>query len=118
LAGHCLEAGILDQALPYALLAGDQAETVYAHAEADRAYRLAIDLARESGDQAPEGEALEKRRNTVLLTERSPEAADLLAPAGERDAARWNPARSERRISRATGAAGGEATRLVVSTAR
>ena len=50
-------------------------------------YRLAIDLAREIGDQAREAEALEKLGNTVLPTGRSPQAADLLASAMERDGA-------------------------------
>jgi hypothetical protein len=41
-------------------------------------YRLAIDLAREIGDQAREAETLEKLGNTVLLTGRSPQSTVLL----------------------------------------
>ncbi len=49
LAWHLLEAGVGARALPYALQAGDQAEAIYAHAEAERHYRGAVELARGGG---------------------------------------------------------------------
>jgi tetratricopeptide (TPR) repeat protein len=57
---HLLVADEGERALPYALLAGDQAEGVYAHAEAERHYRRALELARELREQARQAEALEK----------------------------------------------------------
>jgi len=61
LARHFLEGDAIERALPYALLAGGQAARLYAWGEAERAYRLAIELAREVGDHAREAEALEWR---------------------------------------------------------
>jgi transcriptional regulator with XRE-family HTH domain/tetratricopeptide (TPR) repeat protein len=57
---HLLAADEGERALPYALLAGDQAEAVYAHAEAEKHYQAAVALAREIGDAAREAEACEK----------------------------------------------------------
>ncbi len=57
---HLLAADEGTRALPYALLAGDQAEAVYAHAEAEQHYQAAVALAREIGDAAREAEACEK----------------------------------------------------------
>lgn len=60
LAWHFAQAGISEHALPYALLAGDRAAVVSAHAEAERHYLTALDLARELGDQAREAESRQK----------------------------------------------------------
>ncbi|HKB49798.1 MAG TPA: tetratricopeptide repeat protein, partial [Ktedonobacterales bacterium] len=60
LAWHFLEGDAVARALPYSLKAGDQAEEVYAHAEAERHYRLAAELARELGGQPCEAEAYQK----------------------------------------------------------
>ena len=60
LADHLMKAGEPGRALPYVLLAGDQAEAVYAHSEAERHFRLAARLAADLGDRAREAEALEK----------------------------------------------------------
>jgi len=60
LAWHFLRAAEPARALPYTVQAGDQAAAVYAHAEAEKHYRTAIELAQELGDQAREAEALEK----------------------------------------------------------
>jgi tetratricopeptide (TPR) repeat protein/transcriptional regulator with XRE-family HTH domain len=60
LAYHFRAAGARARALPYLLLAGDQAETVYAHTEAESFYRSAADVAREIGDQAQAAAALER----------------------------------------------------------
>jgi transcriptional regulator with XRE-family HTH domain len=60
LAWHFAQGDQLARALPYALYAGDHAEAVYAHAESERHYRAAAEWATAIGDNAREGEALEK----------------------------------------------------------
>jgi tetratricopeptide (TPR) repeat protein len=63
------------------LLAGDQAEAVHAHAEAEDHYRTAITLARELGDQPHEAEALEKLGAAIHFLARNYESAELLERA-------------------------------------
>jgi hypothetical protein len=60
LAWHFLEGDDPERALPYATLAGDQAETVFAHREAEQQYQVALELARNSGDTSAKVELLEK----------------------------------------------------------
>lgn len=60
LAWHFLQSDDAMRALRYALLAGDHAEAVYAHTEAERHYTAALDLARELEDGPREAEAQEK----------------------------------------------------------
>jgi len=60
LAYHFTQAEEYARALPYALLAGDQAVAVFAHAEAERQYRAAIELARAAQDEPQEAAALTK----------------------------------------------------------
>ena len=60
LAWHFLEGGERERALPYVMLAGYQAEAVFAHSEAERHYRTVSELAREVGDGGREAEALER----------------------------------------------------------
>lgn len=57
---HFLLAGEDAAALPYALLAGDQAELVFAHSEAEIHYRSALDLAGRLADRRREADAMEK----------------------------------------------------------
>jgi predicted ATPase len=76
IASHFHAAGERRRALPYALLAGDQAEAMYAHAEAEDHYRTALALAQEVGDQPHAGEALEKLGAAVLLLGRHRESAE------------------------------------------
>ena len=54
------------RALPYALQAGEQAEVVYAHAEAERHYRMAVELARACGDRLREAKALEQLADVLV----------------------------------------------------
>jgi tetratricopeptide (TPR) repeat protein len=75
IAAHFLAASELRRALPYTLLAGDQAEAVYAHAEAEGHYRAALEAAREAGDAAREAEALEKVGRTIARLGHHREAA-------------------------------------------
>jgi class 3 adenylate cyclase/tetratricopeptide (TPR) repeat protein len=60
LAWHYMAANEPVQTLPHALQAGDDAEAVYAHGEAERHFRLAAQLAAELGDTTREAEALRK----------------------------------------------------------
>jgi len=92
LADHLMQAGELARALPYLLLAGDQAEAVFAHGEAAGHYRAASELARGLGDAPREAKALEKlgtalwegaRRNEAR--EVSDRAACLYETLGDRD---------------------------------
>jgi transcriptional regulator with XRE-family HTH domain/tetratricopeptide (TPR) repeat protein len=78
LADHLTRAGEPGRALPYALLAGDQAEAVYAHSEAETHYRAALELAHASGAAAREAEALEKLGSLLRDLGRSDEAFALL----------------------------------------
>jgi tetratricopeptide (TPR) repeat protein len=75
IAAHFLAAGESRRALPSVLLAGDQAEAVYAHTEAEGHYRAALAAARELGDAARKAEALEKLGRTLGLLGRHREAA-------------------------------------------
>ncbi|MDQ6670742.1 MAG: AAA family ATPase, partial [Chloroflexota bacterium] len=58
LARHLQLADEPAQAVPYVLLAGDQAEALFAHHEAAQHYRAARHLAAELGDRAAEAQAL------------------------------------------------------------
>jgi tetratricopeptide (TPR) repeat protein len=78
---HFLAAGERRRALPYAVVAGDQAAAVYAHAEAEQQYRLGVGLARELGDRAHEALALEKLGGAVRWLGRSSESADVYQQA-------------------------------------
>ncbi len=82
----------LARALPYALSAGDQAEAVYAHAEAERHYRSAIEWAGRLGDRQREGEALEKLADILYLLARFSDAYDCLDQAIHiyRDSGDWD----------------------------
>jgi tetratricopeptide (TPR) repeat protein/transcriptional regulator with XRE-family HTH domain len=81
LAWHWLEAGDAARALPYALLAGEQAEAAYAHQDAERHYQTARDLARELGDQRREAEALEQLSLPMHLLGRFRQALEVLEAA-------------------------------------
>ncbi len=74
---HFLEADEGARALPYALLAGHQAEAVYAHTEAAGHYREALEVVRELGDQLREAQALEQLARTLVLQGRGEEALEL-----------------------------------------
>jgi hypothetical protein len=60
LADHFAQAGEFARALPYALVAGDQAGAVYAFVEAERQYRAAVAWARAAQEEAQEADALAK----------------------------------------------------------
>lgn len=81
LAWHFALGDDLARAIPQALRAGDHAEAVYAHAEAERHYRAAAEWARTIGDRAHEGEALEKLADVVFRLAHYREAYDCLERA-------------------------------------
>jgi transcriptional regulator with XRE-family HTH domain/tetratricopeptide (TPR) repeat protein len=78
LAYHLLAAEERARALPYALLAGDQAEAVYAHAEAEGHYRLALRVTEELGEQGSAAQVLEKLGLAVRAQGRLQDALERL----------------------------------------
>lgn len=93
LAWHFLEGNAAERALPYALRAGDQAEIVYAHGEAQHHYQTALELAREIADPKAEAQAREQLGKILHIQARPEEAfamldesATLFERAGETDA--------------------------------
>jgi transcriptional regulator with XRE-family HTH domain/tetratricopeptide (TPR) repeat protein len=83
LAFHFAEAGERRRALCYALLAGNQAEAVYAHAEAEGHYHLALTTAQELGDHVREAEALEKLGLVLKARAYRAEALEVLEHAAQ-----------------------------------
>jgi class 3 adenylate cyclase/transcriptional regulator with XRE-family HTH domain/tetratricopeptide (TPR) repeat protein len=83
LAWHFLQADDPERAVVYALMAGDGAEAVFAHREAERHYRTALELARELGDPTREAEALEKLGAVLGVLTRYDEALAFLARAAQ-----------------------------------
>lgn len=91
------------RALPYALQAGEQAEAVYAHTEAERHYRMAVDLAHDSGDMARQAHALEQLADVLWGTGKFQEmpalfgaAAEIHRQAGNMDQFAWDIAQATR----------------------
>jgi predicted ATPase/class 3 adenylate cyclase len=78
---HFLEGDDAEQALPYALTAGDQAEAMFANGDAERHYRIALELAVEIGDSSRQLEALEKLADVVATEARFDRALELLEEA-------------------------------------
>lgn len=78
LAWHFLEGNAVERALPYALRAGDQAEVVYAHGEAQHHYQTALELAREIADPKGEAQAREQLGKIFNIQARPEEAFAML----------------------------------------
>jgi transcriptional regulator with XRE-family HTH domain len=74
LAWHFKEAGEIARALPYMLVAGDQARATSAFTEAEQQYRAALEGAQELGDQTRAAEALEGLLSVQLSLARFGEA--------------------------------------------
>jgi tetratricopeptide (TPR) repeat protein/DNA-binding CsgD family transcriptional regulator/transcriptional regulator with XRE-family HTH domain len=81
LAWHFLESQDPERALPYAVLAGDQAEATFAHGEAEEHYRTALDIARKLGDRPEEGKVLEKLGRVLKIAARYDDAIVVLDQA-------------------------------------
>ena len=75
---HLLAAEEGERALPYALLAGDQALALYAGNEAEQQYRRALTLARELSDVRSEAAALERLGNVLTVVGNDVEACPRL----------------------------------------
>ena len=84
LAWHFLQGADPERALRYATVAGDQAEAVFAHGEAERHYRVALELAQERGETSTESELLEKRGRALNSMGRYDEALKALGQAAEK----------------------------------
>jgi class 3 adenylate cyclase/tetratricopeptide (TPR) repeat protein len=78
---HFLEGDAAERALPYALQAGDQAEKVYAHGEAQHHYQTALELAREIADPKGEAQAREQLGKILNIQARYDEAFAMLDEA-------------------------------------
>jgi tetratricopeptide (TPR) repeat protein/transcriptional regulator with XRE-family HTH domain len=83
LAWHFLEADVAERALHYSLTAGDAAEGVFAHDEAERQYRRAASLAHDVQDERREAEALEKLGRVLRINGPYDEALTALERAME-----------------------------------
>jgi tetratricopeptide (TPR) repeat protein/transcriptional regulator with XRE-family HTH domain len=83
LAWHFREGDEPERALPYTILAGDQAEAVFAHGEAERHYRTALELAEQLGDTLRQAEVLEKLGFVLFLVCRLTESHEVSVQAME-----------------------------------
>lgn len=81
LAWHFREGGAPERALPYTLLAGDNAVSVHAPVEAEMHYRTALELARALDDRASEARVLEKLGWLMWLMARFDACSDALERA-------------------------------------
>lgn len=81
LAWHFLQGDDVERAIRYSLLAGDQAESVFAHADAERHYRMALELTQETEDNEREARVLEKLGLVLKITGRYEEAREVLERA-------------------------------------
>jgi tetratricopeptide (TPR) repeat protein/transcriptional regulator with XRE-family HTH domain len=81
LAWHFLQGGDSERALGYALLAGDRAEEIHAHPEAEWQFRTAVQLAREIGDRAGEARALERLGDVLRIAGRFDESLEAIEQA-------------------------------------
>jgi tetratricopeptide (TPR) repeat protein/transcriptional regulator with XRE-family HTH domain len=82
LAWHFREAGEIERALLYSVLAGDQSERRFAHREAEQHYRAALSLAQSTLDAGAEAPPLEKLGRVLTNVGRYAEAHDALERAG------------------------------------
>jgi class 3 adenylate cyclase/tetratricopeptide (TPR) repeat protein len=83
LAWHFLQGDDRERALSYAIIAGDEAEAVFAHREAERHYRTALELARAAGDTPREAQVLETLGGVLQIIGRYHEALETLEQAAQ-----------------------------------
>lgn len=81
LAWHFLQGDDPARAFVYAVMAGDQAEALLAHGEAEQQFRTALELAQASGDDLREANAAEKLGDVLTITGRYDEALAALERA-------------------------------------
>lgn len=100
LSRHFHQGRDLRRALRYAIMAGDHAEAVFAHAEAETHYRTALSLVEQTGDVPSEAEALEKLGGVLKTLGRYNESLELLERAAERYAALGDQESKRRSVAR------------------
>jgi tetratricopeptide (TPR) repeat protein/transcriptional regulator with XRE-family HTH domain len=83
LAWHFLEGNERERALHYMMAAGDQAEAVLAHDEAERQFQAAMHVAQEVGNRSREAEAWEKTGRVLTRSGRYEAALQALGKALE-----------------------------------
>ncbi len=88
---HFVQGGSPGRALPYALLAGDEAQGAFAPGEAKRHYRGALELAERVGDGPAASQALEKLGGVLATTVRYDEALAALERAADAYSTRNDP---------------------------
>ncbi len=81
---YFLEGEAPERALHFALHAGEQAEAVYAHGEAEYHFRLALDLAIEVSDDEREAQAREQLGRVLMTLARYDEALAMLEASSVR----------------------------------
>jgi DNA-binding SARP family transcriptional activator/class 3 adenylate cyclase len=81
LARHFLQGDDPERALTYSMQAGDQAEAAFAHGDAERQYRTALELAEGLGDGVRKAEALAKLGTVLRAAGRYGEAVEVLERA-------------------------------------
>lgn len=99
LARHYREAGDLEQALPWLLRLGDQAEAAWSHNDAARQYDLALQAAVETGDQVMEAGVCERLGGLFTAVIRYPKALEMLERASRLYAALGNPQGEARTVA-------------------
>lgn len=97
IARHFQKAEVPERALPYTMQVADRAAAAFAHEDAARYYRTALDLAQQTGDRAREAEAYEKLGGLLTATIRYRAALEMLEPAA-RLFAEINDRESEGRV--------------------
>ena len=88
---HFVEGRAPARALPYALLAGERAEEVFAQGGAERHYRSALGLAERVGDEPATARALERLGGVLATTVRYDEALSVLERASDLRRAQNDP---------------------------
>ena len=78
LAWHFMQGDDTEKAVQYSLLAGDGSELVFAHDEAERHFRLALELSRDTADKRREAEAQERLGVVLRVMGRYEESRSML----------------------------------------
>lgn len=83
LAWHFLQADEPKRALTYAIQAGDAAERLFAHSEAARQYKIALDVSQDDGDTARQADILEKLGSVLQILGQYDEALEYFERAAQ-----------------------------------
>jgi class 3 adenylate cyclase/tetratricopeptide (TPR) repeat protein len=99
LAWHFLQGDDAQRALPWTMVAGDQAVSVFAYDEAERRYQAVLELARELGDAPRQAEALEKLGSALKAVGQYNRALGFLEQAADMHRAFDDPEAEDRVIA-------------------